>query len=172
MAMGARSIRPVADAGSGPCSASRCRDHRDRRPAPGYARAGVRLPASTVAKGKEPLVTHACALVVVHECERTFPQLHDRQVGRHTNVALSDRLRASSCGQSRRTSACAAALASVRTSPLGGPQVGPPGGAVLDRRCARRPHHRAGRDGRVAPPGVEQKNGAKQEGKMPSDQIT
>ena len=47
----------------------------------------------------------------------------------------------------------------------------PPSGAVLDRRCARRPHHRAGRDGRMAPPGAEQNNDTKQEGKMPSDQI-
>jgi hypothetical protein len=37
--------------------------------------------------------------------------------------------------------------------------------------CARRPHHRAGRDGRMAPPGAEQKNDTKQEGKIPSDQI-
>ena len=36
-----------------------------------------------------------------------------------------------------------------RTSPSGGPEDG----AVLDRRCARRPHHRAGRDERMAPPG-------------------
>jgi putative transposase len=47
----------------------------------------------------------------------------------------------------------------------------PLSGAVLDRRCARRPHHRAGRDGRMAPPGAEQKNDTKQEGKMTSDQI-
>ena len=47
----------------------------------------------------------------------------------------------------------------------------PPSGAVLDRRCARRPYHCAGRDGRMAPPGAEQKNDTKQEGKMPSDQI-
>ena len=43
--------------------------------------------------------------------------------------------------------------------------------AVLDRRCARRPHHRAGRDGRMAPPGAEPKNGSTQEGNMPSNQI-
>jgi putative transposase len=61
----------------------------------------------------------------------------------------------------------AAVLASVKDKPSGRP----PSGAVLDRRCARRPHHRAGRDGRMAPPGAEQKNGTKQEGKMPSDQI-
>ena len=36
-----------------------------------------------------------------------------------------------------------------RTSPSGGPEDG----AVLDRRCARRPHWRAGRDERMAPPG-------------------
>ena len=61
----------------------------------------------------------------------------------------------------------AAVLASVKDKPSGRPRSG----AVLDRRCARRPHHRAGRDGRIAPPGAEQKNDAKQEGKMPSDQI-
>jgi hypothetical protein len=51
------------------------------------------------------------------------------------------------------------------------PSGRPPSGAVLDRRCARRPHDRADRDGRMAPPGAEQKNGIKQESKMPSDQI-
>src|SRR5579859_7062716 len=44
-------------------------------------------------------------------------------------------------------------------------------GAVLDRRCARRPHHRAGRDGRMAPPGAEPKNVSKREDKITSDQI-
>ena len=48
----------------------------------------------------------------------------------------------------------AAVLATVKDTPSGRPQDG----AVLDRRCARRPHHRAGRDGRMAPPGAEQKN--------------
>src|SRR5262249_34421498 len=47
----------------------------------------------------------------------------------------------------------------------------PPSGAVLDRRSARRPHPRAGRDGRMAPPEAEQKNDTKKESKMPSDQI-
>ena len=50
-----------------------------------------------------------------------------------------------------------------RPSPAGGPEDG----AGLDRRCARRPHRRAGRDERMAPPGAELKNGYKQEGKMP-----
>jgi transposase InsO family protein len=61
----------------------------------------------------------------------------------------------------------AAVLAAVKDKPSGRP----PSGAVLDRRCARRPHDRAGRDGRMAPPGAEQKNGTKKEGKIPSDQI-
>jgi hypothetical protein len=61
----------------------------------------------------------------------------------------------------------AAVLAAVKDKPSGRP----PSGAVLDGRCARRPHHRAGRDGRMAPPGAEQKNGIKQESKMPSDKI-
>jgi len=61
----------------------------------------------------------------------------------------------------------AVVLAAVKDKPSGRP----PNGAVLDRRCARRPHHRAGRDGRMAPPGAEQKNGTKQEDKMQSDQI-
>jgi len=55
-----------------------------------------------------------------------------------------------------------AVLAAVKDKPSGRPQEG----AVLDRRCARRPHHRAGRDGRMAPPGAEPKNGATQEDKM------
>jgi hypothetical protein len=61
----------------------------------------------------------------------------------------------------------AAVLAAVKDKP----SRRPPSGAVLDRRCARRPHLRAGRDGRMAPPGAEQKNGTKQESKMHSDQI-
>jgi putative transposase len=60
----------------------------------------------------------------------------------------------------------AVVLAAVKDKPYGRPQ-----GAVLDRRCARRPHLRAGRDGRMAPPGAEQKNAAKQEDKVLSDQI-
>jgi Integrase core domain len=61
----------------------------------------------------------------------------------------------------------AAVLAAVKDKPSGRPRSG----TALDRRCARRLHQRAGRDGRMAPPGVEQKNDTKQEGKMPSDQI-
>jgi putative transposase len=56
----------------------------------------------------------------------------------------------------------AVVLATVKDKPSGRPQEG----AVLDRRSARRPHHRAGRDGRMAPPGVEPKNAAKLEDKM------
>ena len=48
----------------------------------------------------------------------------------------------------------AAVLAAVKDKPFGRPQEA----AVLDRRCARRLHHRAGRDGRMAPPGAELKN--------------
>ena len=61
----------------------------------------------------------------------------------------------------------AAVLAAVKDKPFGRPQVG----AVLDRHCARQPHHRAGRDGRMALPGAEPKNVSKQEANMPSDQI-
>ena len=56
----------------------------------------------------------------------------------------------------------AAVLAAVMDKPFGRPQDG----AVLDRRCARPPHHRAGRDGRMAPPGAEPKNASKLEDKM------
>jgi putative transposase len=62
----------------------------------------------------------------------------------------------------------AVVLAPVKDKPFGRPQDG----AVLDRHCARRPHHPAGRDGRMAPPGAEPKNGSKQEDKMTSKQIT
>jgi putative transposase len=58
-------------------------------------------------------------------------------------------------------------LAAVKDKPFGRPQEG----AVLDRRCARRPHHRAGRDERMAPPGAEPKNGSKQEDKMTSHML-
>jgi putative transposase len=61
----------------------------------------------------------------------------------------------------------AAVLAPVKDKPFGRPQEA----AVLDRRCARQPHHRAGRDGRMAPPGAELKNGSKQEDKMTSRPI-
>jgi putative transposase len=50
-----------------------------------------------------------------------------------------------------------------RPSPAGGPEDR----AGLDRRCARPPHWRAGRDERMAPPGAELKNGWKQEEQMP-----
>ena len=56
----------------------------------------------------------------------------------------------------------AAVLAAVKDKPFGRPQEG----AVLDRRCARQPHHRAGRDGRMAPPGAEPKNATKPEDNM------
>jgi putative transposase len=58
----------------------------------------------------------------------------------------------------------AAVLAPVKDKPFGRPQEA----AVLDRRCARQPHHRAGRDGRMAPPGAEPKNDPNQEDDMPS----
>jgi putative transposase len=61
----------------------------------------------------------------------------------------------------------AAVLAPVKDKPSGRPQDG----AVLDRRCARQPHHRAGRDGRMAPPGAEPKNKSKQEDKVTSRPI-
>ena len=59
----------------------------------------------------------------------------------------------------------AVVLAAVKDKPSGRPQVA----AVLDRRCARRPHHRAGRDGRMAPPGTELKIISTQEASMPSN---
>jgi len=55
-----------------------------------------------------------------------------------------------------------------RASPSGGPDVG----AALDRRCARQPHRRAGRDERMAPPGAEPKNGWKQEDKMRPNRLS
>ena len=61
----------------------------------------------------------------------------------------------------------AAVLATVKDTPSGRPQ----NGAVLDRRCARRPHHHAGRDGRMAPPGAEPKNATKPEDKMTPQQL-
>jgi Integrase core domain len=47
----------------------------------------------------------------------------------------------------------AAVLAAVKDKPYGRPHEA----AVLDRRCARQPHHCAGRDGRMAPPGSNQR---------------
>jgi putative transposase len=57
----------------------------------------------------------------------------------------------------------AVVLAAVKDKPFGRPQV-----AVLDGRSARRPRTRAGRDGRMAPPGAEQKNRATEEDEMTS----
>jgi len=54
----------------------------------------------------------------------------------------------------------AGGLAAVKDKPVGRPE------AVLDGRCARRPQTAAGRDGRMAPPGAEQKNGAQEEDDM------
>ena len=59
----------------------------------------------------------------------------------------------------------AAVLAAVKDKPFGRPHEA----AVLDRRCARQPHHDAGRDGRMAPPGAELKNVSTQERSMPSN---
>ena len=42
--------------------------------------------------------------------------------------------------------------------------------AILDRRCAPQPHCHAGRDGRMAPPGDEPKNGSIQEDNITSHQ--
>jgi putative transposase len=56
-------------------------------------------------------------------------------------------------------------LTAVKDKPCGRPQEA----AVLDRRCARRPQLRAGRDGRMAPPGAELKNVSTQEAGMPSN---
>jgi putative transposase len=53
----------------------------------------------------------------------------------------------------------AVVLAPVKDKPFGRPHEA----AVLDVRCARQPRQRAGRDGRMAPPGVEPKNGRKEE---------
>ena len=61
----------------------------------------------------------------------------------------------------------AAVLAPVKDKPSGRPQIGPSlTAAVRDSRT-----HRAGRDGRMAPPGAEPKNGSKQEDKMTSRAI-
>ena len=58
----------------------------------------------------------------------------------------------------------AGVLAAVKDKPFGRPQR-----AVLDRRCARRPHQNAGRDGRMAPPGAEQKNDPTKEAPLTPD---
>jgi hypothetical protein len=44
-------------------------------------------------------------------------------------------------------------LAAVKDQPFGRPQEA----AVLDRHCARQPRQCAGRDGRMAPPGPNQR---------------
>jgi putative transposase len=59
----------------------------------------------------------------------------------------------------------AGVLAAVKDKPFGRPQEG----AVLDRRCARRLHAHAGRDGRMAPQGAEQKNASTKEVQLTLD---
>jgi putative transposase len=59
----------------------------------------------------------------------------------------------------------AGVLAAVKDKPFGRPQEA----AVLDRRSARRPHRHAGRDGRMAPPGAEQKNAPTEEAQLTLD---
>jgi putative transposase len=61
----------------------------------------------------------------------------------------------------------AAVLAAVKDKPCGRPQDA----AVLDHRCARQLRQCAGRDGRMAPPGIKPKNATKQEDNLPSDYI-
>jgi hypothetical protein len=56
----------------------------------------------------------------------------------------------------------ASVLATVKDKPFGRPE------AVLDDGCARRLVTSAGRDGRMAPPGAEQKNAVRQEDEMTS----
>jgi Integrase core domain len=57
-------------------------------------------------------------------------------------------------------------LAAVKDKACGRPRE-----AVLDRHCARPPHHSAARDERMAPPDAEPKNATKQEDKMPPNQL-
>ena len=61
----------------------------------------------------------------------------------------------------------AVVLAAVTDKPSGRPRTG----VALDCRCGRQRRHRAGRDGRMAPPRAEPKNRSKQEDQMQSDQI-
>ena len=58
----------------------------------------------------------------------------------------------------------ASVLAAVKDKPFGRPQA-----AVLDGHSARRPPRHAGRDGRMAPPGAEQKNAPTQEQPLTPD---
>ena len=109
--------------------------------------------------------TQAEARIAVFEFIEGFynPRRRHSSIGYLSPIDYERRSRGS---RSRRTPACRRARGRQGQA-LGRPQDG----AVLDRRCARRPHHRAGRDGRMAPPGAEQKNVTKQEDNMPSDQI-
>ena len=84
---------------------------------------------------------------------------------------LTDRSRAAASSQQQPIPThhvFAAVLAAARRQAFGQP----PEVAILDRHCARQPHHRAGRDGRMAPPGAEPKNVSKREANMPSGQIS
>ncbi|MCP4383686.1 MAG: IS3 family transposase [Hyphomicrobiales bacterium] len=66
----------------------------------------------------------------------------------------------------------AAALAAIKERPQSDETIPVVGAtAVLDRRYARRPKRSAPRDGRMAPPGAEQKNETNKEDKMPTNTV-
>jgi putative transposase len=111
--------------------------------------------------------THAAATSAVFEFIEGFynPRRRHSSIGYLSPIDYERRHHAAAVVPDARQRAIV--LAAVKDKPCGRPQDA----AVLDRRCARSPHHRAGRDGRMAPPEAELKNVRKQEGNMPSDQI-
>ena len=111
--------------------------------------------------------THAEATSAVFEFIEGFynPRRRHSSIGYLSPIDYERRHHAAAVAADARQPAIV--LAAVKDKPCGQPQDA----AVLDRRCARRPQHRAGRDGRMAPPGPNQRMSRKQEGNMPSDQI-
>jgi hypothetical protein len=72
------------------------------------------------------------------------------------------------CGRSQHLPACPTVLAAVKAKPCGWPRRrGQP-----YRSCARWLHDDAGRDGRMASRGAEQKNGTKESKKLPSNLLS
>ena len=91
------------------------------------------------------------------------PRRRHSSIGYHSPIDFERRHQAASVVAGAHQPA--AVLAAVKDKPFGRPQEA----AVLDCRCARRPQPRAGRDGRMAPPGAEPKNVSTQEDSMPSN---
>jgi hypothetical protein len=131
-------------------------EHRDPR-------FGLRLEPAPVEKlafqcGEEALAHGIVVGVSDRAHRRTNPRRRHSSIGYLSPIDYERRYAANPDAHQP-----AAVLAAVKDKLSGRP----PSGAVLDRRCARRPHHRAGRDGRMAPPGPNKRKAPNRRAKCP-----